>query len=139
MSIASSMIQIGRCLLFTGGIISGCVNNRMQAVVPSPLPCALPDTISFQRNILPIFQTNCALSGCHSGNFPTGNLNLEASKAYSQLLKKGSGYVDTLHPENSVLYSSLVSISDPMPPTGSLDPCKIEEITTWMRQKARNN
>jgi hypothetical protein len=108
-------------------------------VVPASAPCTLPDTVSFQGHIVPLLSQNCALPDCHSGNSPQGNLNLEAAKAYSQLMKKGSGYIDTIRPQNSVLYSSLVSVTDPMPPTGKLNSCDIQLIVNWMAQKAKNN
>ena len=99
----------------------------------------LPDTVSFSKDILPIFEKNCSTSGCHSGAKPEANFNLESSKAYATLTKKGSGYIDTIDPKGSVLYSAMVSVTQPMPPTGRLDKCTLEMIERWMKQKAKNN
>jgi hypothetical protein len=99
----------------------------------------IPDTVSFSKNVQPILTNNCAITNCHSGPSPEGKLNLEAANAYSQLMKKGSGYVDTINPQISVLQSYLQSKSNPMPPTGNLDECSIELISQWMKQKAKNN
>jgi hypothetical protein len=110
-----------------------CVNNRVDPT------CSAPDTVSFKSNILPIFRNNCSTSGCHSGSFPAGNLNLEDSLAYTQLNRISRGYVDTINPKNSVLYGSLVSVSNPMPPKGNLDTCTINLVLKWMAQKAKNN
>lgn len=101
--------------------------------------CAKVDTVFFSTSIMPILNANCNLPGCHSGGNPSGNLNLEDGKAYKQLLKKGSGYVDTDAPETSVLYSSLVTSTNQMPPSGRLDECSIALIKSWMQQKAKNN
>ena len=117
-----------------------CVNHKTEEVNPVE-DCSkiIPQTVSFNNDILPLLGKNCSLSGCHAGNSPTGNLNLESAVAYNKLSKRGSGYIDTLKPERSVLYSSLVSTSDPMPPTGKLDKCDIELVRKWMLQKAKNN
>ena len=97
------------------------------------------DSVYFKKNVLPILSKNCGVSGCHAGPNPEGNFNLEAVKAYTSLLQKGSGYVDTVNPNNSVVISSLNSVSNPMPPTGRLDDCSIKLIYKWMQQKAKNN
>ena len=117
-----------------------CVHHNKEEVKPvADCSTVLPQTVFFNHDILPLFGKNCSLSGCHSGTSPAGNLNLEPSVAYSKLSKPGSGYIDTLNPEHSVLYSALVSVSNPMPPTGNLDKCDIELIRRWMLQKAKNN
>ncbi len=54
---------------------SGCTWKKADS-----LPACNVDakaTVSFQKNILPIFQRNCAVPDCHSGSNPEGNLNLE--------------------------------------------------------------
>ncbi len=117
-----------------------CTYRNMEDIRPAkgcePIP---GDTVSFNRDIQPILTQHCAVSGCHSGNDPESNFNLEASVAYAQLLEHGSGYVDTINPKNSVVYSALVSKSQPMPPSGRLNQCNIEMIEKWMQQNAKNN
>ena len=97
---------------------------------------ALPDSISFNDHIIPIFNANCNTANCHSGSSPAGFLDLSPSVAYSKLLKKGSGYVDTINPKNSILY---IQITSTMPPSGDMDPCDIAMILKWIEQKAKNN
>jgi len=101
--------------------------------------CTLPNTVSFSQDVLPILNTQCSVPGCHTGAANAGSLNLDASVAYTKLSNYGSGYIDTLNPEFSVLYSKLISSSDVMPPTGKLDNCKIQLILKWIQQKAKNN
>lgn len=101
--------------------------------------CATPAIISFSQHVLPIFNTHCNISGCHSGNTPAANLNLETSLAYTQLMKRGSGYIDTINPQNSILYTQMISATNPMPRTGVLDNCTIQLILKWIEQKAKNN
>lgn len=107
-------------------------------VVPE-IVCNTPDSAKFNKSVLPILVTNCAIVNCHSGASAEGNFNLDAEVAYATLTRKRSGYLDTIYPKFSVLYSSMISESDPMPPTGKLDKCSLEIIEKWMQQKAKNN
>ncbi len=101
--------------------------------------CHVPETLSFSRDIQPLFTEHCATSGCHAGSNPKGKLNLEAAVAYSQLSKPGSGYLDTIQPMHSVLYASMNSTSNPMPPSGKLSNCDLDKVLKWIEQKAKNN
>lgn len=83
--------------------------------------------------------TNCAVQGCHSGTSPEANLDLDSASAYTQLAKAGTGYIDTLNPTAGLLYASLVSTTEPMPPTGKLDECRIRLVLKWLQQKAPDN
>jgi len=98
-----------------------------------------PSAISFSNDIIPLLNTNCSISGCHSGGNPTGKLNLEAANAYTSLHKPGSGYLDTLNATNSIIYIQMTSSSQPMPPSGQLDICKKDLILKWIKQGAKNN
>lgn len=116
------------------GLLVLALSCGKQSVEPAVV---IPDTVSFSRDVLPVFSRDCSLSGCHSGANPTGNLNLSASVAYGQLWKQKM--IDTLHPEQSVLYIQLNSVSDPMPPSGRLPAGTIALIYKWIQQKAPNN
>ncbi len=130
----ATVVSVILMLLFTS-----CAHKPMQA--PVQVTCRA-DTIlkvSFSRDVLPILTSNCALSGCHSGGAPKGHLNLDAANAYEQLWQSGSGFIDTESVTSSLLYSQLLSVSDPMPPTGKLDSCSISLIKKWIQQKGMNN
>lgn len=101
--------------------------------------CTTPETISFSNNIIPLFTQNCSTSGCHTGSNAAAHLNLDAAVAYTSLIKSGSGYIDTLSPNASLLYAQMVSASNPMPKAGRLDDCKTNMILKWIQQKAKNN
>ncbi|MBK6392763.1 MAG: hypothetical protein KA109_05505 [Saprospiraceae bacterium] len=98
-----------------------------------------PVEVGFQRDILPIFAQHCTAIECHSGSSPAGNLKLEPSVAYAQLSRVGKGYLDTINAKSSVLYASMNSRSDPMPPDGRLDVCTVELVLEWITQKAKDN
>ena len=101
--------------------------------------CTSPQNVSFQKDIQPIFNTNCATSGCHAGTKPAGSLNLEAYVAYVNLTDTKSGYIDTLYPKASLLYTCMTSVTNPMPPNGKLGKCTTDLILQWITQKAKNN
>jgi hypothetical protein len=107
---------------------------------PTDVSCssALPDSISFRQDVLPIL-AKCSLPACHSGAHPEGHLNLDSSMAYSQLREPGSGYLNALKPESSVLYITLTNSSRPMPPTGQLPGCEIAILRKWMVQGSMDN
>ena len=101
--------------------------------------CTPPTTFSYKNDVQPIFNENCTTSGCHSGTNPAGNLNLTASVSYQNLMNSQSGYIDTLHPSSSLLYASMNSTNNPMPPNGKLSACKLELVLKWIEQRAKNN
>lgn len=95
----------------------------------------LNTTMSFSKNIQPIFNESCAKSGCHVefGQAP----NLAPVVAYDQLLELG--YVDPANPEGSLLYQRVSASVKPMPPTGNLSSIQINSIYAWIKQGAKNN
>lgn len=101
--------------------------------------CSNPTTISFKNDVQPIFNENCITSGCHSGNNPAGNLNLSSQVSFQNLIDSQSGYLDLNTPKNSLLYTSMTSVNNPMPPNGKLSNCKLDLILKWIEQGANNN
>ena len=134
------LFKIVVSVLLIGGTaitISSCSKDKKE------LPCnksLVKDSISFNKDLTAsVFHLHCSLSGCHSGGRPAGNLNLEDSVAYSQLMKNGSGYIDTLNPNYSLLYIQMNSDAPTMPPSGKLDDCTINAVLQWIKEGAKNN
>lgn len=61
---------INRVIILAGTmlLLTHCTSDKS----PPPPDTKAKDTISFKKDIKPIFQTNCAQSGCHK---QAGNLN----------------------------------------------------------------
>jgi len=134
------VLKIIKCSFLLFFVSNSCRNDAGEPATPRA-DCVI-DTIpvvSFSKNIIPIFNSYCTDAGCHSGTNPAAKLSLEASVAYSQLMKKGTGYVNIQDPGYSILYSEMNSTSDPMPPTGRLDACTIALVYKWIQQQAKNN
>ncbi|MCF8308491.1 MAG: hypothetical protein K9I68_05725 [Bacteroidales bacterium] len=91
-----------------------------------------PDTkVSFENDIIPVFDANCNSSGCHgAGEFDPV---LTPENAYDNLF--AGDYIDTVNPQNSPLYESITS--------GSMEeytaPGDAEIILLWIEQGAKNN
>ncbi len=121
------------CLLFFFHF--SCTYEKMDPVKD----CALPQSISFKKDILPLINAHCSYAGCHSGLSAAGNFDVADTVAYKNLWHSGSGYIDTLNPSFSLFYAQLKSTSNPMPPSGKLDDCKLQMILKWIEQGAKDN
>ena len=110
-------------------IISGCAKNYVEAP-------EIPEDISFNDDILPIFTSHC--ESCHQTDKVFPDLILSAELAYTQLLTDGinAPYVNIADPESSKLY---VKIKTNMPPFDILPSYNINMILKWIQQGAKNN
>ena len=114
-------------------VLSNCSKDK-----GSTSNCQTCSTISFKADIIPIFKSNCALSGCHLN--VAGHVNLDSAVAYTQITAPGKGYIVAGNPNNSILYMQLVPGGSPiMPPTGQLDACTSQKVYCWILQGALNN
>lgn len=108
-----------------------------------------PLTVFFQQDIQPIFNQSCALSGCHTGSFPAGGLNLSSGQAYNNIVGVNSTQnpslqrIKKLDPVNSYLIRKIKGegISGVRMPFGrpalSLD--VIAMFENWVNEGAENN
>jgi cytochrome c5 len=98
--------------------------------------CSL-DTVYFYNDILPIFASNCAQSGCHDVTSHVEDLILTDYKNImaTDKIKPGKAL-------DSDLYKALKE-SDPKkimpPPPASITPEQINAIKIWINQGAKNN
>lgn len=96
-----------------------------------PQKVDVPDSVKFSANIIPIFNTSCAKSGCHikSGIPP----DLSAANAYTSLMF--FGYVDVDNPEASIIYEKIT--------TGSMKNNATDQdralVLQWIKQGAQDN
>jgi hypothetical protein len=66
-------------------------------------PLEVPDDVSFDADIIPIFEASCNNAGCHSGSIAP---DLRRPVAYVSLIK--GGYVtDTDVAENNILFQKI--------------------------------
>ena len=73
-------------------------------------PCS-PDTVYFERDILPLIGSNCAKSGCHDAITSADGVNYST---YNSTINTGK--VDPGRPANSKMYTMLSKTGEIMPP-----------------------
>jgi len=98
-------------------------------------------TTSFKRDIIPIFNANCALSGCHTGSSSQAGLRLDSAYAYYEL--NHDGYALAGKPNYSIIYNQVLGTGGVpiMPPTPAahLDHTLTDEIYCWIQEGALDN
>lgn len=115
------------CLVSLGVGLTGCYKDIITQADPDGP--AMP--VSFKDDLLPIFTTNCALSGCHvsGGHAP----ELSAGNAYKSL--NNGFYVNTLIPKQSKVYEMITGeMSNYIP-----SPLDKKKVYDWIRNGAPNN
>ena len=91
--------------------------------------------VSFAADIVPIFNSSCNISGCHSpgGKSP----DLSVVNAYTSL--SNGGFVNTSDPQASVMYLWMTGKKGtPMPPNG-INKDYNALVLAWIKQGAQNN
>lgn len=100
-----------------------------------PVTIEVTEDVSFSADIIPVFDANCSISGCHStgGEEP----DLTATNAFSQLNEHN--LINTGNPEASELYQWMIGNEDlVMPPSGS-NATNNALVLAWIKQGALDN
>lgn len=107
----------------TASWVTSCTHNAN--IDNLPLIC-------FERDVLPIFQNNCAISGCHNGTGESG-LILNSYVPISHAVEPGKPY-------SSRIYNSIIATSgeNVMPPNQPLSKDNRTIIRLWIEQGALN-
>lgn len=110
-------------------------NPQNQPVVSSS--CS-PDTVYFQQQVLPIFISNCTLSGCHDAATHKEGINLTS---YSSIINTGG--IRPFSPTSGNIYKTITTSNTgdrmPPPPMSALTAEQKNAIYTWIMQGALNN
>jgi len=94
------------------------------------LPNINASDICFERDVLPIFVSNCAMSGCHDAGTAADKYVLTN---YSTIMSKG---IRSGRPENSKIWEEIEE--NEMPPNHPLTPEQKSIIKTWIAAGAPN-
>jgi len=118
-------------LLLTLAIaFTGCYKDIIKPELASD-PDGPPQQVSFKTDLAPIFNTNCALSGCHSSGAHKPYLVTDIS--YSQIVN--GGFVNIALPKESILYKNVYGeMGQYLPSNGDK-----QKIYDWIRNGAPNN
>ena len=113
---------------------TGCTKTTT-VVKEGPLPIDTA-TVSFSKDIQPIFTASCALAGCHVSGGQTPNLT--KGFAYQSLFDEDM--IVPFDPTNSELMGWLTGKLSPVMPLGSgPDPAINDKVYNWIYQGALNN
>ncbi len=119
-------------ICFTVLLFIGCYKDK---TVIFDTGAAITRPVSFASDIVPIFNSSCNISGCHSagGKAP----DLSASNALTSLTV--GNYLNTGSPETSTIYLWMSGKkSTPMPVAG-INKDYNALILAWIKQGAQNN
>ena len=123
------IIFIGLCFVIAVSV-TGCYKD-INLPIPAADPNGPPQQLSFKNDIAPLLNTNCALSGCHV----SGGQKPDMRTAVSYLSLVNGGYVNTLFPNQSVLYVMINGNMQERIPS-AVDRKKVYD---WIRTGALNN
>jgi hypothetical protein len=105
-------------------LLHACEYEKVQ---PEPVT----ETVSYSQDIQPIFNSSCALSGCHAGNVSP---NLTEGQSYDALMN--GGFVNLDAPNQSKIYTE-------MAPGGGMSAYTnanaANTVLAWIQQGAPNN
>jgi hypothetical protein len=107
-------------------------------IEPNPPGFCDPDTVYFENSILPIFQSNCAKSGCHDVATATEGIRFNS---YENIIATGE-IVPGKSNEGEIMKKITETDVDkimPPPPNSPLSATQIDLIKKWISQGARNN
>ncbi len=96
-----------------------------------------PDSVYFTQQILPIFQSSCAMSGCHDASSQQDGIILDS---YTNIL--ATGKIKISNPKDSKIYKVLIESGDdimPPPPAAPTTAAQQNAILKWITQGAKNN
>jgi hypothetical protein len=131
-------------LLAVVALSGGCTKEQGPIYVPPPIDTINGfDTVSFENEVLPIFNEHCWV--CHP---PNGGLDLGAELAYGNLVNVESvGFppnkrVVPGQPMQSVLWHKVIHSGTyglNMPPNAPISTEELTTIRAWIEQGAMNN
>ncbi len=113
-------------------LISG---SAMLIFVLTTLSCKhdpVVQSVCFESQILPIFQSRCAMTGCHDSQ--TGREGIILTD-YNNIMNAG---INPGNPLQSKVYRSMNGGEELMPPSGKIDDYSLTLIRSWIETGAEN-
>ncbi len=116
-----------------------CCSMAVISCVHGPL---VSPTVSFNKDIIPIFTANCTInSNCHIGASSLNKeVDLDSAIAYHTLFSRG--LISTSNPSSSLLYVEVLGTTSalmPKPPAAALSAAQQSLILNWISKGALNN
>ena len=112
-------------------LLAGCYKDK--TVIPDET--AITKTVSFSKDIIPIFNKSCNTSGCHSSGGQTPNLT--ETNALNSLTV--GNYFSKSAPESSIIYLKMTGKRGTPMPVSGVNKEYAALILAWIKQGANNN
>lgn len=125
-----------RIILYTGlifAVVFGFTGCYKDTILPEFTidPDGPPQAVSYATDLAPIFNTKCALSGCHVSGAHKPYLSTAIS--YQQIVN--GGFVNTMIPKESELYKMVNGAMKEYMPSAA----DRQKVYDWIRNGAPNN
>jgi hypothetical protein len=125
-----------RFLIYTGLILSlgaGLTSCYKDIIKPNLAddPEGTPKQVSFANELKPLFNTSCALAGCHVTGAHKPYLTVDIS--YTQIVN--GGFVNLALPKESILYKNIYGEMAQYIPSAK----DKQKVYDWIRNGAPNN
>ncbi len=130
--LSKNVIPLALSILFLGYLLSGCYKDK---TVYFDTGSEITRSVSFAKDIVPIFNSSCAISGCHGtgGKSP----DLTTSNAYNNLLI--GNYLNKDDASNSELLKWMTGKKSTPMPVGGINKDYNALVLAWIKQGAENN
>jgi len=128
----------------TMSVLMACACSDFGDPIPPPTTPDVPAEVEFARDVQPIFNSRCAVSGCHVSPLPKAGCDLSVDSSYVNLVNVPTEVftpgvrVTPGDLSQSVLY--LLVQSGLMPASGSpVTSGQLRTIRLWIEDGAPNN
>jgi hypothetical protein len=117
-------------MVAAGLILTGCYKD---VILPEATvdPDGPPQPVSFSTELKPLFNSSCALVGCHVSGAHKPYMTVNDS--YNQIVN--GGFVNTTVPKSSILYSMINGEMKEYIPSA----VNRQKVYDWIRNGAPNN
>lgn len=110
--------------------LTGCYKDVIKPELAVD-PDGPPQQVSFAQDLAPVFESKCALAGCHVSG--AHKPYLKANESYNQIT--GGGFVNTQFPKLSTIYKEIYGEMGQYLPSSATK----QKIYDWIRNGAPNN
>lgn len=124
--------RISVATVITGLMLSIQFGCKYDEILPPPPK----DDVTFSGDVIPIFNQSCNTAGCHSGNADFAP-DLSSAHAYHSLFE--GGYIDTISPENSLLYRWMNGQEGLVMPPDGANSFYNATVLKWIELGAKEN
>ena len=124
------ILKFASLVILTGVLFTGCYKDIIVPDLASD-PDGPPQPVSFSTELAPVFNTNCAIAGCHVSGAHKPYMTTDVS--YQQIVN--GGFVDTNFPKQSTLYIMINGEMGQYIPSTS----DRQKVYDWIRNGAPNN